>query len=62
MLSDMNGMKMGMISEIPEENTTVIGPDGKPVKNYTPPTFTKTGNTKDIAGYKCDEYTYKDDE
>jgi hypothetical protein len=61
MLSDINGMKMGMISEIPDENTTVMGPDGKPVKNYKPPTFAKTGNTKVIAGYKCDEYSYKDD-
>lgn len=59
MLTDVNGMKMGMISEIPDENTTVIGPDGKPVKNYKPPTFTKTGNTRVVAGYKCDEYTYK---
>ena len=25
-----------------------------------PPTFTKTGNTKKIAGYKCDEYNYID--
>lgn len=59
MLTDMNGMKMGMISEIPEEGTTAVGPDGKPVKKYTPPTFTKTGNTRTIAGYKCDEYVYK---
>lgn len=62
MLTDINGMKMGMISEIPDENTTVMGPDGKPVKNYKPPVFTKTGNTRDVAGYKCDEYTYKDPE
>lgn len=62
MLSDINGMKMGTISEIPEENSQIIGPDGKPVKNYKPPTFTKTGNTRMIAGYKCDEYTYKDTE
>lgn len=62
MLTDINGMKMGTISEIPEENSTVVGPDGKPVKNYKPPTFTKTGNTRVIAGYKCDEYTYKDEE
>lgn len=59
MLTDINGMKMGTIGEVPEENTTVTGPDGKPVKNYTPPEFTKTGNTRVIAGYKCDEYTYK---
>ncbi len=62
MLTDANGMKMGTISEIPEENTTVMGPDGKPVKNYTPPTFTKTGNTRVIAGYKCDEYKFEDKE
>ncbi|HLP75085.1 MAG TPA: hypothetical protein VK155_19435 [Bacteroidales bacterium] len=59
MLTEVNGMKMGTISEVPDENTTVVGPDGKPVKNYKPPTFTKTGNTRTIAGYKCDEYTYK---
>lgn len=62
MLSDVNGMKMGMISELPEENTNIIGPDGKPVKKYTPPTFTRTGNQREIAGYKCDEYTYKNPE
>lgn len=62
MLTDINGMKMGTISEIPDENTTVIGPDGKPVKNYKPPTFTKTGNTRMVAGIKCDEYTYKNPE
>jgi hypothetical protein len=62
MLSEINGMKMGMISEIPDENTTVTGPDGKPVKNYKPPTFTKTGNTRTVAGYKCDEYAYKSED
>lgn len=62
MLTDVNGMKMGTISEIPDENTTVTGPDGKPVKNYTPPTFTKTGSTREIAGYKCDEYKFEDKE
>jgi hypothetical protein len=62
MLTEINGTKMGMISEIPDENTTITGPDGKPVKNYKPPTFTKTGNTRMIAGYKCDEYTYKSED
>ncbi len=62
MLTDVNGMKMGTITEVPEENSTVVGPDGKPVKDYTPPTFTKTGNTRVIAGYKCDEYSYKNQE
>lgn len=62
MLTDINGMKMGTITEVPDENTTIVGPDGKPVKKYTPPTFTKTGNTRVIAGYKCDEYDYKNPE
>lgn len=58
MLTDMNGMKMGMISAIPDENTAP--PDGGNAKKNTPPTFTKTGNTRVIAGYKCDEYFYTD--
>jgi len=57
MLTDINGMKMGMISAIPDENSAPA--EGKKKKD-TPPNFTKTGNTRVIAGYKCDEYTYKD--
>lgn len=60
MLTDMNGQKIGMISAIPDENTAQTQPDGKKAKKDTPPTFTKTGNTKVIAGYKCDEYSYTD--
>lgn len=59
MLSDMNGMKMGMISAIPEEGDE-YNSGGKNEKNSAPPSFTKTGNTRTIAGYKCDEYTYTD--
>ncbi|HEX2976797.1 MAG TPA: DUF4412 domain-containing protein [Bacteroidales bacterium] len=62
MLTELNGSKMGMISEVPEENTQITGPDGKPVKNYKPPVVTKTGNTRVVAGYKCDEYTYKSED
>lgn len=62
MLTDVNGMKMGMISAVPEENTAQTQPDGKPAKKTTPPTFTKTGNSKVIAGYKCDEYSYVSNE
>ena len=60
MLTDMNGMKMGVISAIPDENTAQTQPDGKKAKKDTPPTFTQTGNTRVIAGYKCDEYSYID--
>ncbi len=54
-LSDVGGMKMGMISEIPDENTmeTNTSSDKNPV-------VTKTGNSKEILGHKCDEYTYRE--
>jgi hypothetical protein len=55
MLTDMNGMKMGIISGIPDENSA---PADDKSKKSTPPTFTRTGNTRVICGYKCDEYTY----
>lgn len=61
-LTDMNGTKMGIISAIPDEKTDQTTPDGKPVQKVAPAEFTKTGNTKVIAGYKCDEYSYKNTE
>ena len=62
MLTDVNGMKMGMISAIPDENAEQTQTDGKPEKKATPPTFTKTGNSRVIVGYRCDEYSYIDTE
>jgi hypothetical protein len=62
MLTDVNGMKMGIISPVPDENSAQASPDGKAAKKTTPPTFTKTGNTREIAGYKCDEYAYTSNE
>jgi len=58
MMTDINNMKMGIISAIPDENSQAqsAGTTAKP------PVITKTGNTKVIAGYKCDEYTFKDDQ
>lgn len=54
-MSDINNMKMGFISAIPDEgNQAQAGEKAK-----TAPVVTKTGNTKVIAGYKCDEYTYR---
>jgi hypothetical protein len=61
-LTDMNGTKMGIISAIPDENTAQTQPDAKPAQKVTPTEFTKTGNSKVIAGYKCDEYSYKNTE
>jgi hypothetical protein len=52
MLTDMNGTKMGIISPVPDENAET--------EKAKAPVITKTGNTKVIAGYKCDEYSYKD--
>ncbi len=57
MLTDINGMKMGVISAVPEEGAE---PTDKKGKKDTPPVYTKTGNTREIAGYKCDEYSYVD--
>jgi hypothetical protein len=55
MLSDLGGTKFGMISDVPDETTTQ-GQTGTTTK----PTVTKTGNSKVIAGYKCDEYIVKE--
>jgi hypothetical protein len=55
MLTDMGEMKMGMISAIPDENAA---PADDKSKKTAPTKFTKTGNTRVIVGYKCDEYTY----
>ncbi len=62
MLTDVNGMKMGIISAIPDENTDQMSSSGKPARKSVPPVFTKTANTRVIAGYKCDEYNYTDSE
>lgn len=60
MLTDMNGMKMGMISAIPDESSAPA--DSKSKKTTQTPTFTKTGNTRVILGYKCDEYAYSSED
>lgn len=49
---------MGIISAIPEPTTeTSATPSGT-----SAPKITKTGKTKTIAGYKCEEYVYVEDE
>jgi hypothetical protein len=58
MLTDMGTMKVGVISPLPDQSTVQTDPKtGQPKK---PPVVTKTGNSKVIAGYKCDEYLYKE--
>jgi hypothetical protein len=61
-LTEVNASKMGIISPVQDENAAQTDKNGKPVKKATPPVFTKTGNSKVIAGYKCDEYSYVDSE
>lgn len=56
MMTDMGGMRIGIISEVPDENS--IGSKDEKLDA----TITKTGNTREIAGYLCDEYLYSDDE
>ena len=76
LLTDSNGTKMGIISSFNEEKTTQTQPDAKtvnqpnekpsyqpkenPSQRITPTGFTKTGNTRMIAGYRCEEYSYTD--
>lgn len=54
MLTDMGGTKFGIISDVPDENAA-------PAEAGPKPTITKTGNSKVIAGYKCDEYLVKEE-
>jgi len=54
MLTDMGGTKFGMISDVPDETAA-------PAETTPKPTITKTGNSKVIAGYKCDEYIVKEE-
>jgi len=58
-LTDMGGTKMGMISAIPDEKNK---PEGNADPKFKPADLKKSGNTKVIAGYKCDEYSYSDSE
>jgi len=57
-MTDMGGMRLGIISEVPEEGTS----ESQATEAQTKPTITKTGNTRMIAGYKCDEYQYTDND
>ncbi|MEI6049491.1 MAG: DUF4412 domain-containing protein [Bacteroidota bacterium] len=56
MLIENSDSKTGIISTIPSDSA--IAALAKTQKGETPaqPTITKTGNSRTIAGYKCDEY------
>ncbi len=57
MLTDMGSLKMGFISEVPEEEeiqeTGTVDQDKIQI--------TRTGNTRVITGYRCDEYIYREE-
>lgn len=63
MLTESEGKKSGLISSIPDDTTTYQQGNIKDVpvdtRQYS---YQKTGRTKTIAGYKCEEYLAKDEE
>lgn len=48
--------KTGIISTIPDDSTLAAQANSGKGKPAEQPTITKTGNTRAIAGFKCDEY------
>ncbi len=61
MLIEGDGSKTGIISTIPDDSTLAANAKTRNAPTQStgkekPATITKTGNTRMIAGYKCDEY------
>jgi hypothetical protein len=58
MLMQGEGSKTGIISEIPDDSTlsSQAQAGSRRGAEEKPAVITKTGNTKIIAGYRCDEY------
>lgn len=56
MLIQSEDSRTGIISTIPDDSTMNAQAKNLKSQEKTPATVTKTGNTKMIAGYKCDEY------
>jgi hypothetical protein len=56
MLMQGTDSKTGIISTIPDDSTLKAQVKTQRAPEEKPATITKTGNTKMIAGYKCDEY------
>jgi len=56
MLMQSEGSKTGIISEIPDDSTLAAQTANQRSEPQKPATITKTGNTRVIAGYRCDEY------
>ncbi len=56
MLIENESSKTGIISTIPDDSTIAAQAKSNKAKPVEQPTITKTGNTRMIAGFKCDEY------
>ncbi len=56
MLMENEGSKSGFISTIPSDSALAAQAKNQKTAEEKTATITKTGNTKMIAGYKCDEY------
>ncbi|MDY0097704.1 MAG: DUF4412 domain-containing protein [Bacteroidales bacterium] len=62
MLMQGEGTKTGIISTIPDDSTLTAQSKTQKAAGNENLIITKTGNTKTIAGYKCDEYKVVDPE
>jgi hypothetical protein len=60
MLMEGTDAKTGIISSIPDDSTLTAQAGTQKVKEVNNATITKTGNTKMIAGFRCDEYKIVD--
>jgi Domain of unknown function (DUF4412) len=62
MIVETKDSKTGIISSIPSDSTMVAQAKTQKEANPEKATITKTGNSRVIAGYKCDEYKIVDAE
>ena len=60
MLLENSGSKTGMISTLPSDSAMAAQTKNQKGTNPEKATITKTGNSRVIAGYKCDEYKIVD--
>jgi len=60
MLLENSGSKTGMISTLPSDSAMAAQAKNQKGANPEKATITKTGNSRVIAGYKCDEYKIVD--
>lgn len=60
MLIDNGDSKTGIISTMPSDSAIAVQAKNQKGSNPEKATITKTGNTRIIAGYKCDEYKIVD--